>query len=312
MFSKLNLGYNKLTMPEGSIAVENTEKPQNPPVEIKYEGDINPISPPIRIDGALISKAVEESNYPHSVARPITIKNSSESAKMAHFNHITGNVTINQRAIVNSLKEVRKREYKYLESEQMEPGRLKKFLMLAGALINPVTAPYALLGNREMHTLSGNKTRRQKYLEAAKAGFNTGRSGQLSKEESIARAKDLMDKLIEKSAPFMIGWTIAHEYEHGHFGKEKLGLKLSSMIAPIFGGATLASVLSSPESSQAAFAAGLFLGHVGGTLTRMIDEKDSYNAGDKNFAKFAKAIQIDHDFFQKEVLGKASPSTQAA
>lgn len=294
-------------MTEGILTVETAERIPYSPVQVTYEGNIDPVSPPLKIDGTLLSQAIQESNYPPSIAKPIAITNGPTAiqGELAHFDTLRSRMVLNQDSIMETLRHIRQMEHGYLDSIQTNPSRLKRFIKSAGRLLNPITAPYELLAirGRGQHVFSGSAARSLHYLDAAKEGFEVNRNGQLvklSKEESITRAKDFMDRLLERAAPGIIGWVIAHEYEHRHNVKRKTALKVGSLLAPFLGGVTLASTLSSPE----VIVGGLLLGMVGATLGRRADEKSSYDAGDKNFSRFAKAITINHDFFQKEVLGK--------
>lgn len=262
--------------------------------------------------GGGISKAVQESNYPPSVARPILITNSVSGIPgvLAYYETVRDRLVLNQGSVVNTLKEIREIEHGFLDSPSTPPNRLKTFLQRAGRLLNPITTPYALLGNRGQHIHSGNADRRWNYLDAAREGFEVQQDGQtvrLSSNESIARAKDFLDRLLERATPGIIGWIIAHEYEHRYHLKGKLALKAGTLLTPLIGG-LIVSHFSSPESAYTIAAEGGIVGIIASAFGRKFDEKASYDAGDKNFAKFAKAVNIDHNFFQREVLGQEVPA----
>lgn len=303
-------------MTEGVLTVETAERIPYPPVQVTYEGNIDPVSPPFKIDGVRLSQAIQDSNYPVSIVKPIAITNEPTAIPggLAHFDRAKNRIVLYQGSITEALQYLRGIEHDYLDSIQTKPDRLKRFIVSAGRLLNPITAPYELLAIRghRIHVFSGNTKRRLRYLDAAKEGFEVNRNGQIVKlskyEESLPRAKDFMDRLFERAAPGIIGWVIAHEYEHGHHVKRKAALKVGSIISSFLGGATLAYALSSPEGA----AGGFLLGMVGVVFGKNADEKASYDAGDKNFSRFAKAVTINHDFFQKEVLGKTIQTSSSS
>lgn len=302
-------------MTGGISTVETAEKIPYSPVEVTYEGNIDPIAPPLKVDGVRLSQAIQESNYPPSIAKPIAITTGPTAipGELAHFETLRNRLVLNQDSIIETLKHIRQLEHNYLDSIQTDPRRLKRFIKSATRLFNPITAPYELLAisGRGQHVFSGSAARNLRYLDAAKKGFEVNRNGQnvkLSKEESITRAKDFTDRLLEIATPGIIGWVIAHEYEHRYHIKGKTALKIGSLFGPSLAGVALTSALSSPET----LSGGVLLGVVGSIFGRRADEKASYDAGDRNFARFAKAITINHDFFQKEVLGKTLQTSSAS
>lgn len=135
----------------------------------------------------------------------------------------------------------------------------------------------------EVEVFSGFSTRRQRYLEAAREGFN----GRYTPEESITRATIFADKLLERAAKQYVAWILAHEYEHSRFALAKRILPFAPAIVSIAIGQPEFAIVLAP------------LGYLGGAY---IDERISYNAGDRHSHDFLPAVRINNQAFTKEII----------
>lgn len=288
-------------MSEGSVPVESREI--YPPIQVKYEGELTPENALFTIDGTLLSTALQESGYSKSVSSNVVISDESVLGEIAHQNSYKNEIVVYQSAVINTLKNLRREEHEGLNLVPENSSRLKNFLYRIRYLLNPMEAPYLLLSDKgkEMHVYSGNRERRNRYRDQAQEGFEFKRDGEtvkLSRDESVAHAKQLFDRLLERAVPGILGWVVAHEFEHKHHHGRKLAIKVGSLFGPVLGVGVAAQAVGAPGL----IGAGVVLGYVGSILGKTADEEASYDAGDKNFAKFAKAITINHETFNRAVL----------
>lgn len=288
--------------------IEGRESKIYPSIGVRYEGELTPETALFKIDGELLAKAIRESDYSGIVISNVVISDKVGTGEIAHMNSYTNQAVIYHDQLVATLRRFRQAEHEGLDALPENSNKFKNFLNAVGYLLNPFTAPYKLLADkgRYMHVYSGNIDRRNRYRDQAQEGFEVKRGGEtvkMSRAESVHRAKQFFDRLLERATPGIIGWVVAHEFEHNHNHGKKLAIKVGSLFGPVLGVGAAAQAAGVPEL----MGTGVILGWVGAVLGRTADEKASYNAGDKNFAKFAKAISINHEVFKTKVLGDLPP-----
>src|SRR3989344_2717740 len=282
-----------------------------PPLNVRYEGELTPENALFNIDGTLLAQAIQESGYSRFVVSNVVISNKADTGEIAHFNGYKNEVVLYQDEVIKSLRRHRQEEQDGLDAVSESPNRLKDFLYRVRYLLNPMEAPYQQLNNKGkyLHIYSGNRDRRNRYRDQAQEGFEFKKDGEtvkLSREESVDHAKQLFDRLLERAAPGILGWVVAHEFEHKHHHGRKLSIRVGSLLVPGFGGFVVGSAVGTGLAIPAFAMGGALLGWVGSIVGIKADEEASFDAWDKNFAKFAKAISINHDVFRREVLGGVS------
>src|SRR5436190_10166798 len=225
---------------ESSAEVKySTEVKSFPPVDVLYKGKADVNSRLIIVDGNILSNALQESNYPSSIVKPLVIDDTGAALlSMAHYDSIHKKIVINEESLIDGLRKVRNKEYQLLEG--LEPNRIKDFLKVVSNFINPITAPYMFLRDQgAISAYTGNEKRHSDYIAAAQKGFvrtKAGQAEQLSPEESLEHAKHFFDGLLEKATPGLVGWILAHEYEHRNKVGMKLAVKMGSLILPFVAG----------------------------------------------------------------------------
>ncbi len=296
-----------------ATSIESREHQTYKPINVRYEGELTPETALFKVNGQLLGKAIQESGYSGMVISNVVISDQpGKVEEIAHMNSYTNEAIIYHDELIATLRRFKQGEDQGLDALPEKSSKLKNFIYRVGYLLNPLTAPYEILENRGryMHAYSGKLDRRNRYRDQAQEGFEFKRNGEIvkmSREESVVHAKQFFDRLLERATPGIIGWIVAHEFEHKHQHGRKLAMKVGSLFGPILGVGAASQAVGAPEL----IGVGVILGWVGAILGKTADEKASYDAGDKNFAKFAPAITVNHEVFIKRVLEDASLSPKA-
>lgn len=286
-----------------------TTEAQFPKIDVKYE--LAPGETPfIAIDGQMLGKALQEVGYGTSIISPLVIAHKTTiPGRLASYEPVGKDVVISQDGVITALKILREKEHNYLDG--VKGSRLMHLLKIIDGYLNLFSLPHRTLRNRgRVHFYSGNLQRREEYLAEAKKGLFriTGEEGvkiNLSKEESVKRAKQVIDSLIEKATPGLIGWLIAHEFEHKNKIRTKKAIVFGLTVSPLVAAASIPGV-----PTEGSLLLGFLGSFIGVTLGRRMEEKASYDVADKNIHSFAKAIQINHQMFQEKVLGQIPTVTK--
>lgn len=271
-----------------------------PEILVSYELS-EQTKPLFKINGKLLGKALQESGYKTSILCPITITDFGMPESLAYYDPARGRVIVNQNTVIEQVRKVREEELAYLKG--IKTNKLKRILQMAKGYVNPISLPYMTLPDYgSVHHFSGSSQRRDRYLQAAQKGFpdNQGEA-RYSREDALSRSKQFIDGLIEKATPGVIGWVIAHEFEHRNEAKRKIGVGLGLLLTPLLAGT---ATISGPPSESGGFMAGIFGAYLGYVIGRRMNEKASYDAADRNVQRFAKAITVDSALFKQKVLGK--------
>ena len=264
------------------------------PISVSYSREKNPSLHLFTVDEQALQQVLSDMDYKPfpGQKRELTIFDTNTNMFLQSMTSLPGtkNMLFNEATFIDFVRTVRQRGQDALEG--IEPGKWEKYLQplrILGNLLNPTKAAYLFLRNQgKIPFYRGNQERHQQYIDAAKKGFVTMQDGQKvehSPEESIVRAKEYLDTLLEKAAPSMIGWYLAHTFERRRNAMRKGALKVGLTVLP--------GIVLHPLAP---------LGAVGSAFGTYLNESEAYAVADGHWEQFAKAITINHDVFIKKVL----------
>lgn len=281
------------------------------PINVEYQGTSKE-HVLFQIDPEKLQSAIKEVGYPPQIVKNIIISSKdslNSTTSFAETDPLSKNILIHEGSLVTQMI----RFYKWTLQSLGEEGHQAKNRDFFQKVIDspifqklfPGNWSYVLAGIKEVPFIT-NPKRRTQYIKQAKEGTL---SSTMSIEEQRARAKKFLEKQMIFSFKKMMGWIIAHETEHFNNRLKKKAIPIVLAAFSIALGTTLINAvdklnLDNPSNDiKSSLALGtmalILFSHTKGAS---LDEKKSFEEGDKNFQEFTKALIINAEVFKEKIF----------
>ncbi len=239
--------------------------------------------------------------------RPVVIQDGSDANELAQFDPLDRVVVFNQGRIIKSMREMYGQLNQSADINQTDKtaslwsniARSKLFQ----ALYLP-DLPYRFIrGGPTRNFFPGDHTKVTQFIQKSRTGdLYPG----LTESEKQGRIQRSLQKLTKLYTQRMGSWIFTHEYEHSHNFMQKTALKIfSPLLSFAISGSVLGELMKnmSPDVQVGALAVVAGTGLASGLAAKVYDEQASYDVADNNFVDIARAITINQDVFDAQILG---------
>ena len=252
----------------------------------------------LSIDMEKVRQVLLQAGFPEKLLSSVVLTNEENPTALARYEMSRKRILIYQQSFIRALFEI----YGYLTKDKVDQDDL--ITKIVSSPFFPTNWPYVLMKTLgtdfQRSLLKGNIKRRSNYLKASREG---ALSNSLLPEEQQTRAREFIKRQLIRALKPEISWTLMHELEHRRKIVEKRAFITTLFLAPPLLTTWLVSIFSEKltsldnTSGVSLVLLSYFLGVFGFAFGRAVEEKFSYEAGDKLFQELSGAIEMHEQVF---------------